>query len=473
MEPRIQYAQTEDGVSIAYWSLGQGVPILYMRGAPFTHLQMEWQRATYRQWYEPMLERWRVVCFDTRGSGMSERGVSDFSVEAQALDIAAVADRLELDSFALMASTSSGLAAVQYAAVNPQRVSHLALIDGYPSGPEFFDIPQVKAFRAMLDADWDMFTETLAQVLFGWSGGEKAREMAALLRGCVEQQQAIAFMDTIASVDVTPLLAQITQATVVLHHASIPFPTMDTTRLLASRIADSRLVVLEGNWETPGIDLDVLIRALEDLLGTGAPAAALSSGTSGGLATILFTDIEGSTALTQRLGDARARDLIRQHERLVREQLAAHGGAEVKTMGDGFMASFSSATRALECAAAMQRAFAERNASLPARPEPVEGRGPAHGSTGSPRAEAASEPLHIRIGLNAGEPIAEEQDLFGTAVIAAARIAAMAEGGEILVSDVVRQLVAGKGFMFADRGDAELRGFDDPVRIYELRWREE
>jgi class 3 adenylate cyclase len=131
----------------------------------------------------------------------------------------------------------------------------------------------------------------------------------------------------------------------------------------------------------------------------------------------------------------------------VREALKAHGGSEVKTLGDGFMASFSSATRALECAIAMQRAFAEHN-------------------------ESAEEPIRVRVGLNAGEPIAEEEDLFGTAVILAARIAAKAEGGEIVASDVVRQLVAGKGFLFAERGDVALRGFEDPVRLYEVRWRD-
>ena len=127
-------------------------------------------------------------------------------------------------------------------------------------------------------------------------------------------------------------------------------------------------------------------------------------------------------------------------------------------MGDGFMASFTSATRALECAIAIQRAFAEHNESLlrqaqDTHTEPVE--------------------VHVRVGLNAGEPIAEDEDLFGTAVILAARIAAKAEGDEILASDVVRQLVAGKGFLFSDRGDVVLRGFEDPVRLYEVRWRED
>jgi len=133
------------------------------------------------------------------------------------------------------------------------------------------------------------------------------------------------------------------------------------------------------------------------------------------------------------------------------------------------MASFGSVTKGVECAIALQRAFAERNASLSAHPEPVEG--PAHGSTGSPRA-ADSEPLHVRVGLNAGEPIEDEGDLFGETVILAARIAAQAEGGEILVSLAVRELCAGKGFLFADRGELALRGFEDPVRAYEVRWRE-
>ncbi len=162
---------------------------------------------------------------------------------------------------------------------------------------------------------------------------------------------------------------------------------------------------------------------------------------------MLFTDVEGSTALTQRLGDERAREVLRAHERIVREALAAHSGAEVKAMGDGFMASFGSATRALQCAIAIQRGFEEHNT-------------------------AEEEPVRVRVGLNAGEPIAEDDDLFGTAVILAARIAAKAQGGEILASNVVRELTAGKGFLFADRGETELRGFEDPVKLFEVRWRE-
>jgi class 3 adenylate cyclase len=209
--------------------------------------------------------------------------------------------------------------------------------------------------------------------------------------------------------------------------------------------------------------------------------------------TILFTDIEGSTALTERLGDAKARELLRDHERTVREALAAHGGSEIKTMGDGFMASFTSATRALECAIAIQRAFeGERGVGARRREDVSEPNLPSStGSQDESRRVSEDSPLHsdsetrttkpepirVRIGLNAGEPIAEDDpdgrsDLFGTAVIVAARIAAQAHGGEILVSDVVRQLVAGKGFLFNDRGEHALKGFEDPVRVFELRWKD-
>jgi class 3 adenylate cyclase len=182
--------------------------------------------------------------------------------------------------------------------------------------------------------------------------------------------------------------------------------------------------------------------ATRSFLAAPEEAQAISPMDVGSFRTILFTDIEGHTMMMQRLGDAKGRDVLREHERLTREALAVHGGAEVKTMGDGFIASFASAQRALECAIALQKAFASRE----------------------------GEPLRIRVGINAGEPIAEDDDLFGSSVIIGARTAAQAKGGEVLVTDVVRQLVAGKGFVFSNRGDNTLRGIEEPVRLYELRW---
>jgi class 3 adenylate cyclase len=178
--------------------------------------------------------------------------------------------------------------------------------------------------------------------------------------------------------------------------------------------------------------------------------------------TVLFTDIVGHTEMMQRLGDAPGRDVLREHERITRETLKQHGGAEVKTMGDGFMASFGSVTSAMECAIALQRAFA--GALTPPFGHPSPTRGEAEREVG--------EQLSIRIGLNAGEPIEEDGDLFGATVILASRIAAQAGAGEILVPETVRGLLSGKSFVYSDRGEFAMKGFDDAVRLYEVRWRE-
>jgi class 3 adenylate cyclase len=175
------------------------------------------------------------------------------------------------------------------------------------------------------------------------------------------------------------------------------------------------------------------------------------SGTS--FRTILFTDIEKHNELIRLLGDHVGRQVLREHERVTREALRAHGGSEVKSMGDGFLASFNSTQKALECAIALQRSLAAEN-------------------LGAGLSGPLSEGLRVRVGINAGEPIAEDDDLFGTAVIAAARIASLAAGGEILVANVVRELVAGKGFLFSDRGEQALRGLEDPVRLWDLRWQD-
>ena len=161
--------------------------------------------------------------------------------------------------------------------------------------------------------------------------------------------------------------------------------------------------------------------------------------------TILFTDVEDSTGLTSHLGDSKARELLREHEQVLRASLSAYGGKEIKTMGDGFMVAFFSASSALDAAIAMQRTitehFAERETSI-----------------------------RIRVGINAGEPIEEDNDLYGASVIRAARVMGQAQGGEILVSNVVRELVEGKEYAFSDRGEADLKGFEKPVRLFEVRW---
>ena len=455
MEPRIQYAQTTDGVSIAFWTLGEGTPLVQMPNFPFSHIQLEWQDLHRRGWYQRLAEKRKLVRYDGRGTGLSERSAADFSLDAQVLDLEAVVQRLGLERFGLLGPYNAGPAAIAYAARRPEKVSHLILWCAWARASDWSRSPQLRALRGLLDKDWDTYTETYAHIGAAWSPGEEPHRWAAFLRESITQEAMQELAGAIRGFDVTDDLAQVKSPTLVLHRRQYPLLDVDVARRLASRIPDARLALLESATEAPWEgdpwmgDVEAVLAAIDEFLGKGEEAAAAAEPpAAGAFRTILFTDVEGSTALTQRVGDAKAREVLRAHEGIVREALKAHGGSEVKALGDGFMASFSSATRALECAIAMQRAFAAHS-------------------------EAADAPIRVRIGLNAGEPIAEQEDLFGTAVNMAARIAAKAEGGEILASDVVRQLVAGKGFLFADRGEVALRGFEDPVRLYEVRWGEE
>ena len=465
MEPRIQYAQTADGVSIAFWTMGEGMPLVSMTIIPFSHCQLEWQFPEIRAWCERLAEKRMLVRYDGRGSGLSDREVSDYSLDALVLDLEAVVERLGLERFSLLSAPTSGPVAVAYAVRNPERVSRLILWCTYAKAAEMSQSPQFRAMAHLLDVDWELYTETLSHMGMGWEEGAAAHRFAAVMRECVSQEGVRAAFDPILAFDVTDLLPQIKVPTLVLHRRQVRLVSLDSARALASRIPDARLTILEGITSAPYLgDTEAALEAIDEFLGEGEGAGARAEPPeAGAFRTVLFTDVEGSTALTQRLGDARARELLREHERMVREALKSHGGAEVKTMGDGFMASFSSATKALECAIVMQRAFEERNAAISAHPEPVEGR---------------AEVIRVRIGLNAGEPIAEDDpdgrgDLFGTAVNEAARITAAAKGGQILVANVVRELAKGKDFQFADRGDVALKGFEEPVRLYEVRWRED
>jgi len=443
MEPRIQYAKTSDGVNIAYAMLGDGPPVVYVAGWP-GNLQKEWETDFAREFLTSIAQGVRLIRYDMRGSGLSDHDAIDFSPEALQRDLAAVVDHLELEEFALLAlGFFAGPLAISYAAAYPARVTALIISSGFLRGE---DIAPPERWRAMIEyirtigfpSDISNLTEDTR---------EQYRDGALILQDAATGEVQAQIAEQMMRVDVSDIAATIETPTLVIHGRAdtvVPFPQ---GRRLASQIPQAKFVPHEDNSATPWRNVDLIGNEMRAFIGVEVEQTVAAGGD---IHTILFTDVEGSTALTDRLGDAKARDLLREHERITREALKAHGGSEVKTMGDGFMASFSSATKALECAIATQRAFAERN-------------------------EKAEEQIQVRIGLNAGEPIAEDDpggrgDLFGTAVNLAARIASKAEGGEILASNVVRELVAGKGFLFADRGETELRGFEDPVRVYEVRW---
>ena len=193
---------------------------------------------------------------------------------------------------------------------------------------------------------------------------------------------------------------------------------------------------------SPQTSIDAVVSAVEAERPNLQPHAAPD-----GTVTVMFTDIEGSTAMTERLGDQKAQDVLHIHNAIVREQVAAHQGFEVKSQGDGFMVAFSSARRAVESAIAIQQSLAVHNIENP------------------------TEPIKVRIGLHTGEAIKEGEDFFGKTVILAARIASQAVGGQILVSSLLKALVESSGeFEFRDGREVELKGLAGSHQVFDVRW---
>ena len=477
MDQHIRFCTTADGVRIAYAVSGQGPPLVRALGW-VTHLEYEWQSPLWRHTLESLSQNHTLVRYDGRGIGLSDRDVEVHSVEQWANDLEAVVDALHLERFALLGISQGGSTAATYVIRHPERVSHLIMYGAFARWFRPADTEEARQIgdsiltltRAGWGQDNPVFRQMFTSTFVPGASREQMRWFDDLQRNSCSPDNAVKLLEAFAQIDVTALLPQVQTPTLVLHRRGDRAVPIEAGREIASLIPNARFLPLEGDnhlYLDGEEGIRDLVRAIEEFVGTAVEPTG--DGAQPDMVTILFTDMAGSTSLTQRLGDARAQELLRTHNAIVREALKGHGGAEIKHTGDGIMASFPAASRAIECALAIQRAFEEYNASLPARPEPVEGRGAAHGSTGSPRAATAAEPIRVRIGLNAGEPVAEDEDLFGTAVQLAARVCARAEAGQVLASNVVRELAAGKGFLFSDRGDVELRGFEDPVRLYEVR----
>ena len=447
-EPRIQFAKTTDGVSIAFATKGQGPPLV---ACPFSREQFSISRQvpSWHAFMERLGKGRLFVQFDGRGTGLSDRNVKDFSLEARLQDLEAVVRATRIRRFALYGTLLSGIVAIAYAAHHQRQVRQLILYGTFSRGADVMPWERLNPLIELSRSNWELASQVFADMTLREQRPDVGVQLSELVRASCTGEVGAAMLEQGYPIDVSDLLPLVKAPTLVIHKRGDGLVPFALGQKLAAGIPNARFVPLEGTFHAPYLgDTEAVIGAIDEFLGEGVEATVATPKLAmGAFRTILFTDVEGSTALTQRLGDAKARDVLRQHERMVREALKSHGGSEVKTMGDGFMASFSSATKALECAIAMQRAFAERN-------------------------ESAEEPILVRIGLNAGEPIAEDDDLFGTAVNRAARITATAKGGEILVANVVRELAEGKDFLFADRGETSLRGFDEPVRLYELRWRE-
>jgi class 3 adenylate cyclase len=449
MEPQIRFCTSADGTRIGYATLGEGPPLVQVN--PWGgDLGREWGNPDCRPALESLSRGRLYVGFDRRGVGASQREVDVFSLEAQVADVAAVVDQLGLERFDLWGILDGAAISVAYAAEHPERISRLALWSPYPCGVEILRPGAARGLVELIRGNWSLARRAIAAVVFPSGPTELQRWYSESLRPSLSPEVAAKCVEFYATVDVRALLPRVKAPTLVLHRRGNRDAPISAAMAVAALVPDARFVALEGDMDHPWLGDISHVETMTQFLDEGRSEGRMAKpSAASSLVTILFTDMEGSTSLTQRLGDAKAQEVVRTHNRIVRDGLKTHSGSEIKHTGDGIMASFASASRALECSIDIQRALAQHNESNP------------------------DMPIGVRIGLNAGEPVAEEEDLFGTAVQLASRICAQAEPGEILAPIVVRELAAGKGFLLADRGDVALRGFEDPVRLYEVRWREE
>ena len=438
--PAVRYTTTSDGVNIAWAEAGRGPAMLFCAQTPFSHVQEQF--TVFGDAWEAFARSFRFITFDARGTGMSQREVPRVSSDTLAMDAEAVLDAANLDRVVVNADGSSILATatcVRLAITHPERVSHVILESPCENTRQLADTSFGRTNLALAELDWAVYVQTLFRVLLELGSREMIESSAAAAARWVDPDIGVQYIREWEAVDLADLLPLVRQPTLVTRNEGFFVPA-GVCQGVAAKIPGAQFRQYA----------DPTYAQMASIIGSfiGRPTEAAAHRSPGAhVRTILFTDLVGHTEMMRRLGDARGREVLREHERLTRDEIARHGGTEIKTDGDSFMVSFGSVAAAMECAVELQRAFASRN-------------------------EGAEEPLRVRMGLNAGEPIGDEGDLFGESVILASRIRDHAGEGEILVAEPVRHLLAGKGFVFADRGSFVPKGFEDAVRLFEVRWRE-
>jgi class 3 adenylate cyclase len=442
MEPRIEYATTEDDVSIACYALGDGPPLLSLPPMP-AHVEQEWRTRALGDIYRSLASVYRLVRFDTRDSGLSQRTNNEFSFDTFALDADAVADHFEIPTLSMFASGPAGMSAIDYAARRPKRVSALVLNEAFSTFAAIADNSRVQALLSLLRSDYELYTETMGSVFWGWSSREPAREFAKLMRESQTEEEARQYAEGFSRADVTDRLPLVKARTLVMHHRDAALVSIEAIRQLAARIPRAELAIVEGDVVAGSLGAAEEALVIDRfLLGEDARPRVLPGGAGpAGMAVILFVDIADSTRLTEELGDAVFRGRSRELDQAIRRAVQQSGGTAVegRVLGDGVMAIFNAAAPAIECA--LRCGDVSRDAGLP---------------------------LHI--GLHAGDVISEGADVYGGAVNIAARIAGASRAGEVLVSDVVRSLArTSAGAAFDDRGEPELKGIGEPIRVWAVR----
>jgi class 3 adenylate cyclase len=436
----VQYTRTRDGVSIAYAVFGDGPLDLLCIPGFVSHLEVLLEAPGGDRYFGRLGGFARVVMYDKRGQGLSDRPSEPPTLEQSMEDARAVLDSVGATRVAVYAISEGGPTSALLAATYPERVSALVLYGTWArilKGPDYPVGTPLEVFDRMIETvrrDWGgpvalrFWAPSLAD------DPEIQRWWAKLLRTGISPGGAEALLRLYTEIDARHVLPTIAAPTLVLHRTGDRMIPVEVGRTIANGIPQAKFVELEGNDHLPIANPDQVIDEIEEFL-TGHRSASEPDRM---LATVMFTDIVESTARAAQLGDRRWRELIGRHDQLVRRTIERHRGREVKTMGDGFLATFDGPARAIRAAT-------------------------------DARDAVRSLDLEIRAGLHTGELEVMNGDIGGIAVNIGARVGALAAAGEVLVSRTVTDLVAGSGIEFDDRGTHRLKGVPGEWQVYAVR----
>ena len=436
MAPTTHYARSGDA-SIAYQVVGDGpLDLLFVTGW-LTQLEQLWEAPANRRFLERLTSFGRLILFDSRGTGLSERVLESYTLEQETRDALAVLDAAGSERAALLTYAQGGLVGAMLAAEHAERVGALimyASIARTSWAPDYDWAMTAEEREALSERNLASWGEINSDAMSAWAPSMAddpalVAWFARMQRLAASPGEARIITRAMVDLDVRHLLPRIRVPTLVMHRPNEHVWDVRHSRYLAENIQNARYVELEGIDSLPFIgDSDAIVEEVEEFL-TGVRTGGEFARA---LLTVLFTDIVDATAHAARLGDGRWRDLLAHHDEQVRAELARFGGREVKTVGDGFLAMFDGPpSRALRCALAITRAARELG-------------------------------IEVRVGGHTGECELIGEDVGGMAVHIASRVAALAGAGEVLVSGTVFGTVVGGPFTFADRGLHELKGVPGP-----------
>jgi class 3 adenylate cyclase/pimeloyl-ACP methyl ester carboxylesterase len=442
--PETRYARSGD-VSIAYQVLGEGAFDVVLVPGAVSHLELSWQVEGMAAFYRDLASLGRLIRFDKRGTGMSDRVSGAPTLETRMDDVRAVMDAVGSERAALIGSSEGGPMSVLFAATYPQRAWALVLCGAAPRALWAPDYPQgstaedYRAYIERVERTWGTPEQgaRLAERLAPSASDEDKRALATLFRQAASPGAALALAQMNMNIDVRHVLPAIRVPTLVLNRTGDDPDIVGGSRYLAEHIPGARHVELPGSDHAifagdTGPFLEEIRRFLHDAWDARAAEEAEPERV---LSTVLFTDIVGSTAKAVELGDASWRKLLEAHHGVIRRHLTRHRGRELDTAGDGFFASFDGPARAIRCARAITSDVRELG-------------------------------VEVRAGLHTGECELMNGKVGGIAVHIGARVAAEAGPGEVMVSSTVKDLVAGSGIEFEERGAAELKGVPGEWRLF-------